>query len=248
MDEQLVRLVTEKVMELLENEQARKKVQELLESGEAGVVGVIGTSQGQSTLAEGMGNLPHGGRLVLTEQSEAPSGQYADEVVIGLAPAFGTRQTETINGLSHYDVLREIAAGIEEEGLRARFVKMYDTSDVSFIALAAAKLSGSGIGIGVQSKGTTVIHQKDLYPLTNLELFPQAPLMTLAIYRQIGKNAARYAKGQSPTPIETQNDCMTRPKYQAKAALLHIKETELVQKGKNPVALDVRFERQGGAR
>ncbi|WP_324061047.1 glycerol dehydratase reactivase beta/small subunit family protein, partial [Klebsiella quasipneumoniae] len=27
----------------------------------------------------------------------------------------------------------------------------------------------------------------------NLELFPQAPLLTLETYRQIGKNAARYA-------------------------------------------------------
>ena len=51
-------------------------------------------------------------------------------------------------------------------------VKILDTSDVCFMALEAAKLSGSGIGIGIQSKGTTVIHQRDLYPLSNLELFP----------------------------------------------------------------------------
>ena len=35
-------------------------------------------------------------------------------------------------------------------------------------------------------------------PLSNLELFPQAPLLTLDTYRQIGKNAARYAKRESP--------------------------------------------------
>lgn len=97
---------------------------------------------------------------------------------------------------------------------------------MSFIAQRAAKFSGSGIGIGIQSKGAAVIHQKDLFPLTNLELFPQAPLITLDIYRRIGKNAARYAKGQSPVPIEVTNDCMVRPKYQARAAILHIKETE----------------------
>lgn len=71
--------------------------------------------------------------------------------------------------------------------------------------------------------------------MTNLELFPQAPLITLDIYRRIGKNAARYAKGQSPVPIEVTNDCMVRPKYQARAAILHIKETEYVQDGAPPV-------------
>lgn len=182
--------------------------------------------------------------LAITELSEAREGTKNDEVVVGLAPAFGTRQHETINGLSHYDVLREISAGVEEEGMRIRFVKFYSTSDVSFIALAAAKLSGSGIGLGLQSKGTAVIHQKDLYPLTNLELFPQAPLITKEMYRQIGKNTARYAKGQTPSPIEVQNDYMVRPKYQAKAALLHIKETELVDVNRKPVELSVTFERQ----
>ena len=96
-----------------------------------------------------------------------------------------------------------------------------------------------GIGIGIQSKGTAVIHQKDLFPLTNLELFPQAPLITLEIYRQIGKNAARYAKGQSPVPVAVANDFMVRPKFQARAAILHIKETEHIVEGAPPVELEV---------
>ena len=32
-------------------------------------------------------------------------------------------------------------------------------------------ISGSGVCIGIQSKGTTLIHQRDLQPLSNLELF-----------------------------------------------------------------------------
>ena len=180
-------------------------------------------------------------KMEMTELSEAAATAHPDEVVIGLAPAFFNIQHKTINGLLHSTVLREVAAGIEEEGLNFRFVKIFDTSDVAFIALQAAKLSGSGIGIGIQSKGTVVIHQKDLFPLTNLELFPQAPLITKEIYRKIGKNAARYAKGQAPVPIEVINDCMTRPKFQAKAAILHIKETEHVKQGKKPVELSVRW-------
>lgn len=181
------------------------------------------------------------GSLTLTEQGDADQGALPNEVVIGLAPAFGTFQTKTIIGIPHDQVLKEVIAGIEEEGLKYRVVRMYHTSDVSFIAHDAAKLSGSGIGIGIQSKGTTVLHQKDLFPLGNLELFPQAPLIDLETFRQIGKNAAKYAKGESPVPVTVKNDQMARPKYQAIAALLHIKETEHVDMNKKPQALKVEF-------
>lgn len=179
--------------------------------------------------------------LQLTEIGEAKVGTKSDEVVIGLAPAFHKFQNKTIVNIPHSDVLREIIAGIEEEGLSARIVRIIRTSDVSFIANDAAKLSGSGIGIGIQSKGTTVIHQKDLLPLNNLELFPQAPLITLETFRLIGKNAAKYAKGESPTPVPTKNDQMARPKFMAKAALLHIKETKHVQVGAKPIEVEVKF-------
>ena len=196
----------------------------------------------QPVASESNSSVFHTGNMTITEVGAAQEGKYPDEVVIGLAPAFGEYQHQTICGLSHSDVLREVASGIEEEGMKVRFVRVLETSDVAFVALRAAKLSGSGIGVGLQSKGTAVIHQKDLFPLTNLELFPQAPVLTLELYRKIGKNAARYAKGQSPVPIETINDCMTRPKFQAKAAILHIKETEHVVTGDPPVDLNVEWQ------
>ena len=196
----------------------------------------------QPVASESNSSVFHTGNMTITEVGAAQEGKYPEEVVIGLAPAFGEYQHQTICGLSHSDVLREVAAGIEEEGMKVRFVRVLETSDVAFVALRAAKLSGSGIGVGLQSKGTAVIHQKDLFPLTNLELFPQAPVLTLELYRKIGKNAARYAKGQSPVPIETINDCMTRPKFQAKAAILHIKETEHVVTGDPPVELNVEWQ------
>ncbi len=196
----------------------------------------------QPAAPESNSSVFHTGNMTITEAGPAQEGTYPDEVVIGLAPAFGEYQHQTIRGLSHSDVLREVAAGIEEEGMKVRFIRVVETSDVAFVALRAAKLSGSGIGVGLQSKGTAVIHQKDLFPLTNLELFPQAPVLTLELYRKIGKNAARYAKGQSPVPIETINDCMTRPKFQAKAAILHIKETEHVITGNPPIELNVEWQ------
>lgn len=181
------------------------------------------------------------GNLELVEIGEAKKGVKSDEVIIALAPAFGRFQTETITHIPHEDVLKEIMAGIEEEGLTPRVIRVLRTSDVSILANDGAKLSGSGIGIGIQSKGTTVIHQKDLFPLTNLELFPQAPLLEREHYRMIGKNAAKYAKGESPKPVPQMNDQMARPKYQAIAALLHIKETEHVVKDAKPVELKAVF-------
>lgn len=179
--------------------------------------------------------------MEIAEIGDAVKGTAANEVVIGLAAAFGVHQTKTITGIPHYEVLREVIAGIEEEGMNYRIVKVYRTSDVSFVAHDSAKLSGSGIGIGIQSKGTTVIHQKDLPPLSNLELFSQAPLLDLAAFRQIGKNAAMYAKGEAPNPVPVKNDQMARPKYQAIAALLHIKETQFVDNNKKPKTLKIDF-------
>ena len=168
-------------------------------------------------------------KLGLRDVGEAARGTSSKEVVIGLAPAFGDQQVQTILAIPHSDVLREVCAGIEEEGMAYRLIKVLKTSDVGFVAHEAAKLSGSGIGIGIQSKGTTVIHQRDLPPLSNLELFSQAPLLDLETFRAIGKNAALYAKGESPQPVPVRNDQMARPKYQAIAALLHIKETQQVK-------------------
>jgi propanediol dehydratase medium subunit len=182
------------------------------------------------------------GKMSLQEIGTAELAKRSDEVVIALGPSFGIQQTETIVGIPHDEVLREIMAGVEEEGITPRVVRVLRTSDVSFMSHDAAKISGSGIGIGIQSKGTTVIHQKDLQPLNNLELFSQAPLIDRETFRAIGKNAAKYAKGESPDPVPVRNDQMARPRYQAKAAVLHIKETEHVVPNAKPIELKVVFE------
>jgi hypothetical protein len=177
--------------------------------------------------------------LHLTEKGEAQPGHRSGEVVIGISPAFGDFFSKTIVGLEHAEVLREVLAGIEEQDVHARVVRFRHSADLAVIAHTAAKLSGSGIGVGILSRGTTMIHQKDLVRLSNLELFPQAPLMDLETFRKIGSNAAQYAKGESPEPVPSRNDYMARPRWQAKAALLHIKETEFVKPDAKPVELEV---------
>lgn len=121
----------------------------------------------------------------LTEVGEARQGTQQDEVIIAVGPAFGTAQTVNIVGIPHKSILREVIAGIEEEGIKARVIRCFKSSDVAFVAVEGNRLSGSGISIGIQSKGTTVIHQQGLPPLSNTELFPQAPLLTTDTVRLV---------------------------------------------------------------
>jgi propanediol dehydratase medium subunit len=175
------------------------------------------------------------------EIGHAERGKRSDEVVIAISPGFGSLFTQTIVGLPHADVVRQILAGIEEQEVSARIIRIKHSSDLALMAHTAARLSGSGIGIGILGRGTSMIHQRDLPRLSSLELFPQCPLLTLQTYRDIGSNAAQYAKGESPEPVPTLNDQMARPRWQAKAALLHLKETELVRKGARPVEVMPEF-------
>lgn len=176
---------------------------------------------------------------LLTPGCEAVAGKAADEVIIGVSAAFGEAQTVNILGVPHADILKEMIAGIEEEGLKYRVVKVYRSGDVGVVGHDCAELSGSGVAIGIQSRGTALIHQKDLPVLSNLELFSQCPLIDLDTYRAIGKNAAKYAKGESPAPVPVKNDQMARPAYQARAALLYLKEVEHVVNGKKAVEMKV---------
>jgi propanediol dehydratase large subunit len=169
-------------------------------------------------------------RMELEEVGVAAAGSDSKEVVIGLGPAFGTVLKETITGLPHHEVLKEMILGIQEEGIKARVIKIYETSDCAFIGHKAAQLSGSGIAIGIQSKGTVVIHQRDLPPLNNLELLSQASNATLETYRILGRNAARYARGNPTVPLPTIIDNMARLKFIVQTTLMHAKETEQVNR------------------
>ena len=127
-------------------------------------------------------------------------GQGPRDVVIGVSPAVGRDVWRCLSGLAVTDVLREMLAGLEEEGCAGRVVRFNDSVDLGRIGLAAARLAGSGIGIGLQGKGTALIHRRDLAPLANLELYSVAPTVTPELYRLLGANAARHAKGGTPDP------------------------------------------------
>jgi hypothetical protein len=161
----------------------------------------------------------------------------APEVVIALGPAFAAQIDRTIAGLSHRDVIAALLDGIAEEGLPARLVRVHHTSDCAFIGHAGARLSGSSVAIGIQSKGTTVIHQRDLPPLENLELFSMAPNMTLDAYRQVGRNAARYAAQRPTSPVPVKIDNTARLRLIVQTTLMHLRETRQVIADKQPTEL-----------
>ena len=107
-------------------------------------------------------------------------------------------------------------------------------------ATTARCLSGSGIAVGLQSKGTALIHRADLQPLDNLELFGMAPSLTLESYRQIGRNAAGYALGRPVAPVPTVLDNYARAKLIVRTTVLHAREAAEVVRGAAPVELRLR--------
>jgi propanediol dehydratase large subunit len=180
-----------------------------------------------------------GAESVVSEGRSAGAGHDASEVVVAVGPAFAAEIRRTIAGLGHGDVLAAVCAGIRESGGSPRLVRVRRVADVAFIAHDGALLSGSGVAIGLQSKGTAVIHRADLQPLDNLELFGMSPLYSLESYRAMGRNAAGYALGRRVGPVPTELDNFARAKLIVRTTLLHARETQAVVPGAEPVELEL---------
>ena len=178
-----------------------------------------------------------GAAPIVVEGEIAQSDDDASEVVIAVGPAFADSIRRTIADLDHGDVLEAVCDGVREAGGTPRLVRVRRVADVAFIAHDGARLSGSGVAIGIQSKGTAVIHRADLQPLDNLELFGMSPLYTLESYRAMGRNAAGYALGKRVGPVPTQLDNFARAKLIVRTTLLHARETQAIQPGAGPVEL-----------
>jgi len=176
---------------------------------------------------------------VVRELGAAAPGERPDEVVVAVGPAFGSAILATINGLAHRDVLEAVLAGVREGGAEPRLVRVRRIADVAFIGHDGALLSGSGVAVGLQSKGTALIHRADLQPLDNLELFGMAPLLSLESYRAIGRNAAGYALGSRVGPVPTQLDNFARARLIVQTTLLHARETQAIVPNAPAIELEV---------
>lgn len=137
----------------------------------------------------------------LEDRGEAALSSDPTDVVIGISPGWGIELFQTSAGHRLSYVLRALMDGIVAGGGKPRIVRCRHTADTSFLGLTAARLAGSGFGIGIQAKGTLVLHRHDRLPHMNLEIFSNAPLATLEHYRRIGRNAGLHAKGEVPEPV-----------------------------------------------
>ncbi len=181
-------------------------------------------------------------RYHLEPLGEAMKGDTVNEVVVAVSPAFGQRLQRATSGQYLSRVLRALVDGIAAGGGAARVVRAWHTADTSFLGLTAARLSGSGIGIGIQAKGTAVIHAADDYPHMNLELFAQAPITSLEHYRQMGENAARYARGERPEPIGIpyRGEALGA-RFHVQTSLIYAIETAMLEPERAPEELRVTF-------
>ncbi len=176
------------------------------------------------------------------ELGEAAASSDAKDVVIGISPAFGLKLFQTTAGHKLSDVLSVMVEEIKRRSLKPRIVRFRHTADTSFLGLSAARLAGSGVGIGIQAKGTAVIHQKDRLPHHNLELFSNAPITRLEHYRGLGANAAAYALSEMPEPVvvPTRGEAMGS-RYHARVAMIYAIETAMTSEGAAPIEVAVTF-------
>ena len=174
-------------------------------------------------------------------RGQSKPGADPREVCVGVSPALATKLWFTMSGLPVVEVLAQIVAGIESEDCVARIVRVPSTVDLGVIGLTAAELAGSGVAVGLQAKGTALIHRKGLPPLACLELLSIAPLLTADIYRELGANAGCHAKGERPAPVRNPyTDQAIEARYHAEVvALVAIERGESVP-GAPPLDLKVR--------
>jgi propanediol dehydratase large subunit len=179
-------------------------------------------------------------KLQLIPIGPATEGQ-GSEVVIAVGPAFATAMNQTLADLKHADVLAAIIEGVESEGVNWRLLKIHHGADLAVIGITGARLSGSGISIGLQSKGTALIHKKGLAQLNNLELLSQAPNLTLESYRALGRNAAGYATDKAPTPVPVKIDNTARLRLIVQTTLLHHREVNQIDESKGTLEMKAVF-------
>jgi hypothetical protein len=90
-------------------------------------------------------------------------------------------------------VLREVCAGVEEEGVPTGQVEVADGGDATALAHAAAQASRLDVGIGLDAAGATAVHHGKLP-----ERSPAATTGPGAVppdWRRAGRIAARVVKG-----------------------------------------------------
>jgi len=136
----------------------------------------------------------------ITELEKATKGVNPKEVVLAITPGFGVHFQGTIIDVPHGEVIRQIMAGVEEEGLTCRVIRVYHTADVAFMSHYAARLSGSGIGIGVLAGERPSSTRGTWLPSTIWSSFPSRPCSMPRSSAPSGATPPSTPRASSPFP------------------------------------------------
>lgn len=189
-------------------------------------------------ILESQGKRPEkGGFPHLKEKTMAEA--LSADVVVGVSPAFANQGTTAEICNNHIQMLHAILDGIEAEGLSAAVIKIYHTSDLAEIAQLAARYGKTGIGIGIQSRGMVRINHMDLVGEDSLEIFFHLPFSSPMLYKDIGINSARYAKGEKPLHISDQRKPGGMTNYQLMMIKLSAEDSAFVQRRKKPMLMEL---------
>ena len=76
--------------------------------------------------------------LSFKEVGPATRGKRSDEVVIAVSPSFADYFSKSIVDIPHAEIMRQILAGIEEQEVHARVIRVRHSSDLAILAHTAA--------------------------------------------------------------------------------------------------------------
>ena len=111
-------------------------------------------------------------------------------------------------------------------------------ADVAFIGHDGALLSGSGVAVGLQSKGTALIHRADLAAARQSRALRHGAVADARLVPPDRRNAAGYALGRPVAPVPTVLDNYARAKLIVRTTLLHAREAAEVVRGAPPVEVE----------
>ena len=89
-------------------------------------------------------------------------------------------------------VLRQVRAGVEEEGVPTDVVDVPGPDEAPALAHAAAEESRLGVGIGLDSSGAAAVHHGTLPERTPVDTTPAGAFPS--DWRRVGRTAARVVK------------------------------------------------------
>ena len=148
----------------------------------------------------------------------------------------------TLSGIPVDELLKEIVAGIAAGG----GVRPYRPPEAHRRHLVPRPLGGaavgSKVGIGIQAKGTAVIHHADRLPHNNLELFSNAPITKLDALSRARLQRVAPRDGELPEPVVVPNHGEAMgSRYHARVALIYAIETSLTVDGASPEEIAATF-------